>query len=232
MAKIDLTQLEQATTVPGSSLHIIEMGDGSGTKAVTQETLTTEVGKGLKVGDLAGLQTNAKGSLVAAINEAAQSGGSGEQVDILDSKETIEANTTPGKAAGALAVKQMVSELNDKLTSGLGGCTFGLTVDGKPGWKDGADTVHPFKNVEILHIENHKGTYKNVTINFENKAQKEILLCYGIVPTNSGQYFFCDFVHDIKYGIQSISKTDESIIIVRPNSSTSSILYDVFIALA
>ena len=125
-----------------------------------------------------------------------------------------------------------LTALNDKLTSGLSGCTFGLTVDGKPGWKDGADTVHPFKNVEILHIENHKGTYKNVTINFENKAQKEILLCYGVVSTNSGQYFFCDFVHDIKYGIQSISKTDESIIIVRTNSSTSSILYDVFIALA
>lgn len=113
--------LEKTTMIPERSMYIVEMGDGSGTRAATQETLVTEVGKGLKVGDLAGLQTNAKESLVDAINEAAQSGGSGEQVDILDSKETIEANTTPGKAAGALAVKQMVGALNDKLITKLPG---------------------------------------------------------------------------------------------------------------
>ncbi|MEZ3506313.1 MAG: hypothetical protein K1W10_05105, partial [Lachnospiraceae bacterium] len=78
--------LEKTTEIPERSTYIVEMGDGSGTRAVTQETLTAEVGKGLKVGDLKNLQTNEKGSLVAAINEAAQSGGSGEQVDILDSK--------------------------------------------------------------------------------------------------------------------------------------------------
>lgn len=32
--------------------------------------------------------------------------------------------------------------------STLGGCTFGLTADGKPGWKDGADAVHPFTDIK------------------------------------------------------------------------------------
>ncbi len=135
--------LEKTTEIPERSTYIVEMGDGSGTRAVTQETLTAEVGKGLKVGDLKNLQTNEKGSLVAAINEAAQSGGSGEQVDILDSKETIEANTTPGKAAGALAVKQMVSELNDNLAHGQIAFTV---VNGEPYVKVGADPARPFNS--------------------------------------------------------------------------------------
>ena len=45
MAKFDMTQLEKAETVPAGSLHLIEMGAGSGTKAVTQETLIKETGK-------------------------------------------------------------------------------------------------------------------------------------------------------------------------------------------
>ena len=119
MAKLDITQLEQGTTIPDGSLYLVEMGDGSGTKAVTQETLAEETGKALKVGNLAELQTEEKGSLVAAINEAAQSGGGGAAVDILDSKEEIEANTETGKAAGALAVKEMFGALNDKVNGNI-----------------------------------------------------------------------------------------------------------------
>ena len=73
MAKYDITQLEQATTVPAGSLHLVEMGDGSGTKAVTQEILINETGKALKVGDLTELQTEEKTSLVAAINDGCRS---------------------------------------------------------------------------------------------------------------------------------------------------------------
>ncbi len=140
-----IADLEKVTEVPSGSTYIANMGDGSGTKAVTQETLTKEVGKGLKVGDLAGLQTENKTSLVAAINEAAQSGGGGSAVDILDTKEEIEANTETGKAAGALAVKEMFSEINDNLKG------FTPVIDentGKmTGYKTavgGADTVFPF----------------------------------------------------------------------------------------
>lgn len=86
---IPISQYEKATEIPNETLYIAEMGDGSGTKVVTQETLTKEVGKGLKVGDLSGLQTEHKESLVAAINEAAQSGSGGSTVDILDTKEEM-----------------------------------------------------------------------------------------------------------------------------------------------
>ena len=114
-----IADLEKVTEVPSGSLYIANMGDGSGTKAVTQETLTKEVGKGLKVGDLAELQTENKNNLVAAINEAAQSGGGGAAVDILDTKEEIEANTESGKAAGAQAVKEMFGALNDNINGNI-----------------------------------------------------------------------------------------------------------------
>ncbi len=159
MAKYDITQLEQATTVPAGSLHLVEMGDGSGTKAVTQEILINETGKALKVGDLTELQTEEKTSLVAAINEAAQSGGGGTsaEVDILDTKEEIEANTEPEKAAGALAVKDMLTELNDNLQFPDGVKFYPDVQNGVRGYNTdaarGADTFYPFKSgADIKHI--------------------------------------------------------------------------------
>ncbi len=119
MGATPLSQLEKTTTIPGESLHIVEMGDGSGTKVVTQKTLVEETGNALKIGNLAELQTENKENLVAAINEAAQSGGGGASVDILDSKEEIEANTEAGKVAGAMAVKGMFTELNDKVNGNI-----------------------------------------------------------------------------------------------------------------
>lgn len=110
-----LTQLETAETIPAGSLYMMEAGDGSGTKTVTQETLEQKMGQALKVGDLTELATEEKETLVGAINEAAQSGG-GAAVDVLDSREEIEANTQSGKSAGALAVKEMVGELNSKIS--------------------------------------------------------------------------------------------------------------------
>ncbi len=154
MAKYDITQLEQATTVPAGSLHLVEMGDGSGTKAVTQETLINETGKALKVGDLAELQTEDKTSLVAAINEAAQSGGGGTsaEVDILDTKEEIEANTEPEKAAGALAVKDMFAELNNNLQFPDGIKFYPDVQNGVRGYNTdaarGADTFYPFSETK------------------------------------------------------------------------------------
>lgn len=37
----------------------------------------------------------------------------------------------------------LIFEVND-INSNIGGVRFGTTEDGTPGWKDGADTVHPF----------------------------------------------------------------------------------------
>jgi len=62
---------------------------------------------------------------------------------VLKTMEEVEANTDEKNLASAL----LLSELNNN----LGGARFGLTEDGTPGWKDGADTVHPFiKNKLIL----------------------------------------------------------------------------------
>ena len=84
------------------------------------------------------LDTTAKNNLVAAINEIYARG----VVDILDTEEEIEANTDAGKATGALVTKQLISD--------LGGCQFGYTEDGQPGYKkDGADTVYPFKSESV-----------------------------------------------------------------------------------
>lgn len=114
-----IMNLERTDNIPQESTFVVEMGDGAGTKAVTKETLTKEMGEALKVGNLEELQTEAKSSIVAAINEAAQSGGGGSAVDILDTKEEIEANTEPGKAAGALAVKEMFGALNDNINGNI-----------------------------------------------------------------------------------------------------------------
>ena len=145
-----IADLEKVTEVPSGSAYIANMGDGSGTKTVPQEILTKEVGRALKVGDLSELQTENKNNLVAAINEAAQSGGGGSAVDILDTKEEIEANTETGKAAGALAVQEMFGALNDNLkgfTPVLDESTGKIT-----GYKTtigGADTVFPFSGNRI-----------------------------------------------------------------------------------
>lgn len=39
-----------------------------------------------------------------------------------------------------------------KINSNIGGVQFGITEDGKPGWKDGADTVHPFSSAGYKHV--------------------------------------------------------------------------------
>lgn len=108
-----LSQLEQTNKIPAGSLHMLEMGDGSGTQVVTQETLVEEIGNDLKIGDMKKLKTENNESLVEAINEVMKSGGG--SVDILETPEEIEANTAADKIAGALALKEMFSTLNDNL---------------------------------------------------------------------------------------------------------------------
>ena len=144
-----LSQLEQTTEIPSGSLHLVEMGDGSGTKTVTQETMVEETGKALKIGNMEELQTENKTSIVAAINEAAQSGGGGTSVDILDSQEEIEANTEAGKAAGALAVQEMFGALNDNLVSDIY-----IGDDGKiHKVQGGADSVLPFSSTKKFTLK-------------------------------------------------------------------------------
>ena len=91
-----------------------------------------------QIGTLSGLTTSEKSNLVGAINEV-----NAKEPDVLDTMEEIDANTDAGKVAGALAVKE--------LSSDLGGLTFGQTAEGEWGYKpEGADSVIPFSNAVDL----------------------------------------------------------------------------------
>lgn len=64
---------------------------------------------------------------------------------ILNEQEEIEANTDENNVAGALALKE--------LSKNMGGLRFGVDSDGNYGYyKDGADTVTPFKSGGISNI--------------------------------------------------------------------------------
>lgn len=63
-----------------------------------------------QIGSLPDLNTSVKSSLVEAINELTQ-----KEVDVLDTYEEIMANTTPGKAAGGVGVKQGFTQLSESL---------------------------------------------------------------------------------------------------------------------
>lgn len=92
-------------------------------------------------------------------------------------------------------------EANTQLISDLGGCRFGYTEDGQPGYKkDGADTVYPFSSTPTTN-----GTF------FAN--------------TNQGHYGFLIEKPDGKI-IESVTITPvgtlENTVYVRKNNNTSS----------
>lgn len=69
---------------------------------------------------------------------------------VLKTMEEIEANTNEENVAGATALKAV----NNKLTADDGSSfQYGITADGRPGWKDGADTVHPFTSSYRIYYE-------------------------------------------------------------------------------
>lgn len=65
---------------------------------------------------------------------------------ILNSQEEIEANTSEESVAGALALKE--------INNNMGGLRFGVDSDGNYGYyKDGADTVTPFKSGGEISVD-------------------------------------------------------------------------------
>lgn len=150
MANLPISQLARTEEIPSASLLLVEMGDGSGTKTATKETLTREMGESLKVGNLEELKTGNKENLVEAINEAAKSGGGGASVDILDTPEEIEANTETGKSAGALALKEIAGSLSENSQFPDGTGFYPDIQNGVRGYNTdaarGADTFTPFSN--------------------------------------------------------------------------------------
>lgn len=95
---------------------------GNVTANITVPTKTSELtnDSGYKTTDTTySLATQSANGLMSSMDkkklDGIPDGGSGGAVDILDTPEEIEANAEQGKVAGALAVKEMISELNDKL---------------------------------------------------------------------------------------------------------------------
>lgn len=102
-----------------------------------------------QIGTLSELKTEEKTDLVKAINEVAA-----KEVDVLDTKEEILANTEAGKVAGANGVKEIVTEINDSL-GGVSQFIVDETTGKITGYKTeigGADTVFPFSGTDGLYI--------------------------------------------------------------------------------
>lgn len=107
------------------------MTDNSdGTKTLEDATQYEKVGSNFGAADINKTNT--------AVNAAADAS------KIIDNVNDIKANTQAGYMMGALAGKQLISD--------LGGYKFGTTTDGKPGYivPGGADTVIPFKSHTIF----------------------------------------------------------------------------------
>lgn len=88
--------------------------------------------------------------------------------------------TVSGFVADARIVKQHGDEI-DGINSDLDGNRFGHTADGRPGWKDGADTVHPFNNLAAYHLTHSwdnlsQGPNNMYTITINLPACKDALL--------------------------------------------------------
>lgn len=67
-----ITELDHAASVPAGTSFVAEMGDGTGTKHITQEDLIKAVGDSLPLGNIKELLTDDKSSFVSAINEIQQ----------------------------------------------------------------------------------------------------------------------------------------------------------------
>ena len=164
------------------------------------------------IGNTQDLDTTAKNNLVAAINEIYARG----VVDILDTMEEIDANTDAGKVAGALAVKE--------LSSDLGGLTFSQDAEGNWGYKpEGADAVIPFRSALSLSFLQASGasggTYDVKATSFTytaDEAMTVLALCI------SGGYNFTPV------GSRSINSTGKEILRESRTTTNTAFLYAVY----
>lgn len=129
----------------------------------------------LQIGVLKSLTTKDKTSLVEAINEIN---------DPLDTMEEIEANTDAGRFAGALAMKELNSNLNESLSANS--ASFNLDYQNDQwGWNEsparGADTFHPFSSgakAELLweNTEDQTKNFTPQTVTFEENTYTHYII--------------------------------------------------------
>lgn len=128
--------------------------NSDGTKTLEDATQYDKVGSNFGAADINKTNT--------AVNAAADAS------KIIDNVNDIKANTQDGYMMGALAGKQLIQDLD--------GNRFGHTADGRPGWKDGADTVHPFSTPAIISmiqllpgLNNYAGNVITFDVSEKNK---------------------------------------------------------------
>lgn len=152
-----------------------------------RDQLSGDIGANLQlqIGVLKSLTTADRSSLVAAINEIN---------DPLDTLEEIEANTDAGRFAGALAVKEINSNLSERINSGLSDIDVRYNSEtGAPEWSPrGADTWSPFRNEPVLLWKGTGAKQNNITCTFDYspythiridfKDSKSLLLKCGTTP--------------------------------------------------
>ena len=83
--------------------------------------------------------------------------------------------TTPGISAMDAAQGPVIQGQIDAINSNFGGCAFGMTEDGQPGFrKPGADTVMPFSKHDV------KASNRGATSNSQNHASISITVPVGV----------------------------------------------------
>ena len=119
-----------------------------------------------------------------------------EEDDVLETMEEIEANTDAGKAAGALAVKELSSELDIISSSSSTEHIVGKWIDGKPIYaKTISANINASGNRSIAHNVNGIGTFRAVDYSrsFLVRADGE----YCPLPLSTavdGQEYYASFV--------------------------------------
>lgn len=143
------------------------------------------------IGYLSDLDTTNKNSIVDAINEV-----NSKEVSVLDTGEEIMANTTPGKAAGANGVKELITEVNDSLRN-VDVLASGITTP------DGTIVTANYKDYKFLYV----------TMGASNVAYGHSLIPTAII-NNPTQIFFTN-VYDSSNPICSLYNFSETQFAVR-----------------
>ena len=123
------------------------------------------------------------------------------------------ANNCTTTAAGSVLDARQGKVLMDKtsqLIQNLDGNRFGHTADGRPGWKDGADTVHPFSNTLVLMDGTASAAFSGINVtrystfvlnNFDYSNYSKIRITnlgpYGYQVTCGTQLITADGTYDV-----------------------------------
>lgn len=139
---------------------------------------------------------------------------------ILDTVEEVEANTDDGYLMGAKAGAALIND--------LGGCSFGKTADGKPGWKDGADTVHPFISSHKINFDLYADASNTAYIKIDVKNYKKAVFNFSDIGQDgrdritdaNGKTIVTLYSSQSKYNIDILASYGDSINIIHPNGTS------------